>query len=331
VKNSLTKNLIVMKKLIVIKRLVVISVLFCWYSLYAQQNSQFSNTDRIAISIFIPEQVENISMISTENVENKLIHIITQQGMANLANQRFVLIPRVAVQTKDIVASVPAKHVYTLDVTLYIGDAVSGNLFSSITVNLKGVGDTETKAYISAFNNLKSTPDIIKFIATGKEKIIAYYNDQCEVIIKEAQTLSSMNKYEAALAQLAIIPSACRDCYMRALNEMKPIYQKYIDHQCKMKLQTATAIWTSSQDYQSATNAGAILSEIDPDAACFSEAKTLFNKIEQRILEIDKREWNYILKEQQQESERIEAMRAIGVAYGNNQPKEINYYHKSWW
>jgi hypothetical protein len=251
--------------------------------------------------------------------------------MANIANQRFIMIPRISVLTKDIIASAPTKFAYTLNVTLYIGDGILGTLFSSTSIDFKGVGDTETKACLSAVNNLKSTPEFVKFIATGKEKIIAYYNSQCDIIIKEALILSSMNEYEAALAQFTIIPSECQECYSRALDEMKTIYQKYIDRDCKIKLQEATAIWTSAQNTQSGGKAGAILATIEPDASCFSEAKTLFDKIEKRVQELDSREWNYILKNQQQESEKIEAMRAIGVAYGKNQPKEINYFHKTWW
>jgi hypothetical protein len=37
------------------------------------------------------------------------------------------------------------------------------------------------------------------------------------------------------------------------------------------------------------------------------------------------------LKEQAQESERIEASRTIEVAYGNNQPHNMTYNYPGWW
>ena len=49
------------------------------------------------------------------------------------------------------------------------------------------------------------------------------------------------------------------------------------------------------------------------------------SKVAARVKEIDSREWKYILKEQAQESERIQAIRDIGVAYGKGQPKSVTY------
>ena len=54
-------------------------------------------------------------------------------------------------------------------------------------------------------------------------------------------------------------------------------------------------------------------------------------RIAQRVKEIDNREWKYTVKAQQQESERIEAERAIGVAFGQNQPQTIEYNIIGWW
>ena len=53
------------------------------------------------------------------------------------------------------------------------------------------------------------------------------------------------------------------------------------------------------------------------------------SKIEARVKEIDAREWKYILKDQEQKSEMIQAVRDIGVAYGNGQPDTVIY--KSLW
>ncbi|MGZ4040442.1 MAG: hypothetical protein ACXVNR_07770, partial [Bacteroidia bacterium] len=69
----------------------------------------------------------------------------------------------------------------------------------------------------------------------------------------------------------------------------------------------------------------------EPQAACFGEAKALASKIQKRVIEIDKREWNYTMKAQQQQSEMIKAYRDVGVAYGNGQPKSVTYNVSGWW
>jgi len=128
---------------------------------------------------------------------------------------------------------------------------------------------------------------------------------------------------------LSSVPNACEECYVKAIDAVKPIYQKQIDRDCKIKLQEAQGIWNAAQDMAAADKAGAILAKIDPDASCFGQVKTLSSKIAAKVKQIDAREWKYTLKNQQQESERIQAIRDIGVAYGKGQPKNVTY--KSLW
>ena len=75
---------------------------------------------------------------------------------------------------------------------------------------------------------------------------------------------------------------------------------------------------------EGAEKVAVILTKIDPSSSCFKDAISLNDKIAKRVLELDNRQWNFMLKVQQNEVElekaRIKAIRDIGVAYGNNQP-----------
>ena len=124
---------------------------------------------------------------------------------------------------------------------------------------------------------------------------------------------------------LTAVPNACEECYLKAMNAVKPIYQKQIDRDCKEKLQKATGIWNSGQDMDKAEQAGSILAKINPDASCAAQARTLSNKIAAKVKQIDAREWKYTVKDQQQESERIKAMRDVGVAYGKGPKANVTY------
>jgi hypothetical protein len=77
----------------------------------------------------------------------------------------------------------------------------------------------------------------------------------------------------------------------------------------------------------SAEAAAAYLAKIDPNSSCYAEAKVLNDKMAKRVKEIDQREWNFALKQQQDqvdiEKATIKAARDIGVAYGENQPDVI--------
>lgn len=304
------------------------------FVLFAQNNQgKADDAGRIALASVISDQIEGLTPSAQSNLQNKLNQIATKNGMGGSSlNNRFIITANVVVLTKDITATAPPMQAYTLEVTLYIGDGIEGTLFSSTSVTLKGVGETETKAYMAALKNLKvADPKYQSFIEQGKNKIIEYYNSKCDFILKEAEMLAAQNDFDGAIAKLLGIPEVCKECYDKALTAVQPIYQKKIDRDCKIKLQEAQGIWNAGQDMNSAENAGAILSTIEPDAACFAEVQALNKKIADKIKQIDDREWKYILKEQAQESERIEAYRAIGVAYGNNQPQNVTYNYKGWW
>jgi hypothetical protein len=298
---------------------------------FAQSNLKDGNSSNIVLSPFIPRTVEGMPEIAVKNLENKLSNIVTSNGLGASYNQRFVISARVNVLTKDITPTAPPMHTYTLEVTFYIGDGLDGKLFSSTSVTVKGVGETKDKAYLSALKNIKEkNPNFKEFISTGKQKILDYYSVNCDLIMKEAKLYATTNEFERALASLMAVPMASTDCYNKALDESYAVFKKIIDRDCKLKLNEANAIWSAGQSYESASEVASILSTVEPEATCFGEIKSLYNAIKIRILEIDKREWNYILKDQLQESERIEAMRAIGVAYGTNQ-KSTTVHYKTFW
>lgn len=304
------------------------------------QNKLASSDDaaRISLTAYVPEQIEGLTAAAQSNLVNKLNQIASKNGMGGgSTNSRFIITANVVVQSKDITPTAPVMQVYGLEITLYIGDGVDGTLFSNTSVSLKGVGETETKAYFNALKNLKvDDPKYQTFIEKGKNKIIEYYNSKCDFILKEAEMLASQNQFDAAISKLVTIPEVCKDCYNKAMDAVAPIYQKQIDRQCKISLNDATNSWNTNQNSTGADQAASYLSNIDPNASCYKEAQALSDKIAKRMKEIDQREWNLKLKEQQDNVDitkaRIKAARDIGVAYGNNQPKTITTYNiRGWW
>ncbi len=263
---------------------------------------------------------------------NKLGQIITKNGMSdNVYNSRFILVPNVTVLSKDFTATAPPKIALNLGVTLYIGDGVAGNLFESEYLELKGVGTNETKAYISALKRLSPKNVAIQdFIARGKQKIINYYNENCDLIVKKSGSLESKGQLEEAIEQLANVPEAS-SCFDKVKSKMSSLYIKYIDRDCKLKLAEAQSIWVANQNIDAANEAGAILSTIDPQANCFSEVKSLFSKIADRVKELSDRSWNYQLKVLDLNKRAIDAARDVGVAYGNNQPQNVTYNTRGWY
>ena len=320
------------------KKILLSLLMIIGYNAYSQNIlGKSDDAARITLSAYVPQQIDKMPDAARSILANKLNQIVTQNGMGGAANnERFIITANVNVISKDLTATAPPMTALVLEVTLYIGDGFVGTKFSSTSISVKGVGESETKAYISALKGISPTnSNIQSFVGNGKSKIIEYYNSKCDFIIKEAQTLVSQNNFEEAIFKLTSVPEVCKDCYDKCMDAVGPIYQKQIDRECKSKLMEANTAWNAAQDSYGADTAGGILAQIDPNASCYKEALALSNKIAQRIKEIDQRDWKLQLKEQQDnvdiQKATIKAIRDIGVAYGNGQPKTVTYNVRGWW
>ncbi|MDR1740180.1 MAG: hypothetical protein LBR45_05430, partial [Bacteroidales bacterium] len=310
---------------------VVICIALNLGVLHAQNND---NTGLISLTAYVPEQIEAIPEISSANLQNKLNQIIVANGFGEEANQRFIVAANIQVLTKDITPTAPPMHAVTLEVNLYMGDGITGTLFSQTAVTIKGVGETQTKAYLNAFRNFSvKAPSYQTFLEAGKKKIIAYYNSHCEAIFRDAQVQSAAGNYEAAISILSTIPYASTDCYNKANTHILQAYKSMIDRDCRAKLAQAKGIWVAGLNGDAAVRAAAeignILTTISADASCFGEVNSFFDQVGKRVREIDAREWNYILQDQKLEGERIKAARDVGVAFGQGQ--QPTTYNVRWW
>ena len=260
---------------------------------------------------------------------NKMNKLVSKDGLSSNYS-RFIMWPRVDELSTEPTSTVPVMYVTELDVTFYIGDNVTQTIYGQVNFTVEGVDKKSDKAHYKALKNIKSTNSYcVGFLKEAKDKIIEFYNSNCGFILKEAHTLAKANKHDAAIYKLTSVPNVCKECYDQCMDAVGPIYQQKIDRDCQMKLAKAEGIWNASQDMRAAEEAGYILSTIEPGAACFKKAFSLFKKIEKKVSEIDKRKWEYILTDQSQESERIQAIRDLGVAYGENQRStNINWISK---
>jgi hypothetical protein len=309
------------------KKIIYILTGLLSFSSFAQNTEKKGDDkERVVIAAYVPRQIVNMPEEARSMLTNKLNQIVTNNGLGGSAsNERFILTANIALLSKDITPTAPPMHAYTIEVQFFIGDGIEGTKFASVSKKFKGVGVTETKAYTAALKNLKTGDPLFQtFIDQGKKKIIEYYNSKCDFIIKEAQTLEAKQEFQQAIYKLTNVPQVCKDCYDKCQVLIAPIYKKHIDLQCKKYMNEANNVWATNQDYSGAERTSEILNKIDPSSSCYKDAVALSDKIAKRIKEIDQREWNFILKQQQDsvdiEKATIKAARDIGVAYGENQP-----------
>lgn len=310
--------------------IILFSALLILLSLksYTQTDDDAS---RIILNAYVSDDIEGLTASAKNVLLNKMEQIASANGLSGSnVVPRFILTPNITVIEKDITTTAPPMVALSLDITLYVGDGVDGIKYVSESFTVNGVGKNETKAYISAVKKLNAkSPEMQSFIDAGRNKIVEYYKQNCDFILKQAKSFEEQHEYEKAIYLLTTVPSVCTECYDKCMAAALPVYEKYRNLICQQKLTEAQAIWNAGQDIESANRVGEILVSIDPESACFNEVQNLMSQVEAKVKEIDDREWNYVIEEQSQKGAEIEAVREVGVAYGKNQPQSVQY--KSLW
>jgi hypothetical protein len=323
-----------MKKTMLIKFPSFFAIICFSIGLFAQNNQgKLDDIARIGITSYIPEQIENLPLGSENLLFNKLEQITSENGLGSFSfKNRFIITPAVNIVNKDIINSAPPMTALNIQITYYIGDGIEGVKFGNYQQTIKGVGINENKAFIDAIKKINPKDNGVQdFLEKSKNKIIQYYNTRCDFIIKQSELLASQNKFEEAIFNLVSVPEVCLDCYDKSLKAVGPLFKMKIDRDCLIKMNEAEAIWSANQTFEIANEIAIILSSIDPDAKCYPQAKSLYSKVAKRVIEIDKREWNFVMEtEVNLERDRIKAIRDIGVAFGNGQPQSMVYNIIGW-
>lgn len=244
---------------------------------FSQNNLQKADdTGRIIINTYLEEN--QIIKSAQKIFINKLNQIVTKNGIGgNKSYPRFILTGNIDEIFKEVTSSAPPMYVLTLNINLYIGDAIEGRIFSSESFELKTVGRSYQKAYISAISKIKPKKEEIQnLMINGKNKIIEYYNSQCDFIIKEAIKEASTQNFNSAIYRLTEIPKVCKDCFNRSMDQAIVVFKQKLEFECEKSIANAN----SEIALKNWKKAASSLSNITPDLNCYLKASTLLNKIE---------------------------------------------------
>lgn len=277
----------------------------------------------IPMRVVVSDGIEGMTQSSAEYLKNVLRRVTMSGNDAISANSQFGIMVKSDVVNKHLISGAPQKTVLNLSMTLYIGDLQQGKLFSSYTVDVNGVGDNVTKAYNSAIRKLTAqNRKLVSFVEEGKAKIIEWYDNNYQNIIKQAQKASAVREYDKALYELFSVPVCCKG-YDAVLTQIKIAYQQYIDKQCEENLAQAQAAWMTGFNSENASIAAGFLANIEPESSCYKEAVKLVSEIKRHMGE----KWNFQMKQWDDlvsvESQKLANAHEIALAYAQNQPQVI--------
>jgi hypothetical protein len=309
-----------------IKHYIVVLFLALWSATTSAQ---------IMLSPVFDSDIDGLNENNISVVEGRLRSIISSLGMESGYGGRFVLACKISAIQREVSGTKLIQH---LQVSFAVGDNMNNVCFGSTTTECIGMGNIEQQAMTSALKNIKCNMELKNLIATGKKRIIEYYDKNIDVILQKTRALVTAHKWEEALYELTPIPQECT-FYPEALNMMEDIYRNHINHDAMQVLNEAQAIWSADPNPgPAAEQALSILANIDTSAKCYPQAKALMNKISARVKSVTDQE-----RRNEHEMERarlnaatsltkarLDACRDVAVAYAKRTVVVYNHY-RTWW
>lgn len=182
------------------------------------------------------------------------------------------------------------------------------------------------KNFDKAIYTATSIPEICKdCYFQGQELAVSIFKqkmeNECMSFIAKAKTAKASNDFDLAASYLSsILPDV--SCY----DEAQVLLKEIENHRCAVALGKAKGAWSSGD----ASTAGRWLGEVSTDSKCAKDAEALGKNIKAKLKADEDRDWDFKLKVYDDrvliEKNRINAIRDIGVAYGENQqPSETNW------
>lgn len=293
----------------------------------------------IPIGVFVSNDSDVVPEMAQSTLNDKMRQIVTVNGLGADNRASFFITCSVNLTDKDVIGSAPTRIVQYADVTFYIADAQTERIYESYTMSLRGIGENETKAFVSALKSVKpSASEMKSFVERATREIVDYYESQIDNYIKQAQSFAKMGEFEQALHLLSSVPDACEG-YDRVNDAAIEVYQLMIDNESLMLLQKAKMVWAAGRSYEAAEEAGWYLAEVSPYSSCFAEAERLAAEIKAFVIKERKYDreqaeeaidWARKMAERKLDLDAyyIDAWRDVGVAYGENQQERT---YDVWW
>ena len=314
--------------------------------------SVFAQAGSIPIKVFIPE--EGISPEAQMTLESKLNQIITSYAVSdNGMNPRFYMTADILVLSKSVVPSAPPKVVQKMEVVLYVGDVIENKLYSSLSIPLSGVGQSEEKAYINAIQRMPiRSKNIDSFMVETREKIIEYYKSNGYTIITEAERIAASGKADEALDMLLSIPDFCGEVSDAMKESVSRIYKMKIDNDGNNVLIQAKTIWESKKDVSVVNEVLDLINQINPESSAVNGGKALINQMtsyfnaqKKEEADLKDKEWEFKVRQYEDQIEiqrqelknqatiekaRVETEKTVSGRIGKIDIQKVTRIIKSW-
>lgn len=242
------------------------------------------NSRGVKLSVLPPmPQGEDITEAIAERIAVKLLQITTANGIGGLGNvPGFALTASVDQTGRAATGTAPQKMVVKYEVTYQVINVASGDVYSTATQEIMGVGNTFEEANRNSVDEIKNTPAMQQMLQTGCERIIAWYNDNLQTFKNQVEAAKGQKDFALALALVEAVPQQATAAFEYATKvqpELLISLQK--KHAADELAAMRTAIANAGSEYSA--EVAAHMQMIPAESPEFKQAEALFAAYQQKV------------------------------------------------
>lgn len=242
------------------------------------------NSRGVKLSVLPPiPQGEDITEAIAERIAVKLLQITTANGIGGLGNvPGFALTASVDQTGRAATGTAPQKMVVKYEVTYQVMNVASGDVYSTATQEIMGVGNTFEEANRNSVDEIKNTPAMQQMLQTGCERIIAWYNDNLQTFKNQVEAAKGQKDFALALALVEAVPQQATAAFEYATKvqpELLISLQK--KHAADELSAMRTAIANAGSEYSA--EVAAHMQMIPAESPEFKQAEALYTAYQQKV------------------------------------------------
>lgn len=242
------------------------------------------NSRGVKLNILPPmPQGEDITEAISKRIAVKMLQITTANGIGGLGNvPGFALTASVTQTGRAATGTAPQKMTVKYEIAYQVMNVVSGDVYSSSTQEIMGVGNSFEAANRNAFDEIKNTPAMQQLLQTGCDRIIAWYNDNLPTLKNQVEAAKIQNDFALALALVEAVPQQATAAFEYATKiqpELLIALQK--KHAADELAAMRAAIANAGSDYSA--EVAAHMQMIPVGSPEYKQAETLYGAYQTKV------------------------------------------------
>lgn len=188
---------------------------------------QYANA--IKLNILVPKVCEDYPLAAAQSLTMNMLQITAANGIAGYGgNPAFVFAALVNPVKEGITNTIPKKNFINYNITFYIANIHSGDVFGTLEQEVMGVGASKEEAVVNAMESVKSNAKLSALLVESSKKIVNWFESHSDSFVSEVQHYLRNGDYAEAYGLLASVPEEAVNCYSFAKQNIDSVHELYL-------------------------------------------------------------------------------------------------------